>query len=260
MKEDTASVILTVYNQDFIIKRVFLGITSNISECVKEIIVIIDGCTDKSEEIIMSLLDKSPVPVNVIHTPDLNEVLANNVGLKAAKYNYSIIIQDDCVVTEYYFDKRLFKPFHIVPNVLAVSGRDSHNAYITPEGRLNWNNLAGVDGHTPRNLFAIRDCINRGPLMIDNEKMKQLNYFDEAYAPINCDDIELSIRAYKEYGWVVGSYPVGYISEVAWGKTRNDSNSYNRWQWSEDKNMRETVRRHRDYLEGPHHDQDIIIE
>src|SRR5512137_2806948 len=108
--EDSVSVILTIYNQEPIIDMVFRGISENMSDHVKEIIVILDGCTDGSPEKIRKCYPESKAEVKEIITPNLNEVLANNVGFRASTCDYSIIVQDDCVVREKDFDIRLMKP------------------------------------------------------------------------------------------------------------------------------------------------------
>lgn len=257
--EDSVSVILTVYNQEQIVDLVFYGISQNISDHVKEIIVILDGCTDESPERVRRCYSDSKAEVKEIITPNLNEVLANNVGFRASTCEYSIIVQDDCVVREKNFDLRLLKPYKLVPQLLAVSGRDADDYYVK-EGMIYTTNTFGVDAGSPRNIFGIRDAINRGPLMLNNEKLKQLNYLDETFAPINADDIDLSLRAYTKYGYVVGAYCTDYYSPPEWGKTRNDIGSYNIFAWSADRNRKRVVQDYADYFSGYKHSLDIRLE
>ena len=40
----------------------------------------------------------------------------------------------------------------------------------------------------PRDIFAVRGTVNRGPLMINLEDLKELNYLDEAFSPQDMDD------------------------------------------------------------------------
>ena len=72
----------------------------------------------------------------------------------------------------------------------------------------------------PRDTFAIRSTVNRGPLMMDLADLKTLNYFDEAYAPQDMDDHDLMYRAWKELGKVCGCYWIKMQSETEWGGTR----------------------------------------
>ena len=259
-EEDTASIILTIYNQESTIAMIFLGIVENISECTKEIICILDGCTDYSEYNLMQAIEKSTVeiPIYVTYTPNINETLANNVGLRLSKCKYSIIVQDDCLITEKDFDKRILKPFKKFDNLLAVSGRDAVDMR-EENGRIIFYNCSGYDVNTPRDVFGIRDGVNRGPLAFDNEKLKKLNYFDESFAPQNCDDADISLRGYTEFGYIVGSYVIDHKSEYWWGQTRRNPESSKMRDIAEDRNMKTIIKRHADYLAGPKHSEDIII-
>jgi glycosyltransferase involved in cell wall biosynthesis len=258
--KDSVSIVLTVYNQEELIWLVFRGITDNMSENVKEIIVVIDGSTDNSEKILYDLALDVDIPVHFIYTPNVNETKANNEGLRLAKYHYAIIVQDDCIIKEKDFDKRLLKPFKQVENVLAVSGRNSEDAYPGSDGKIRYYNRAGQHEGTPRNIFAIRDSINRGPLMLDKEKLEQLNYLDEDFAPLWGDDADLAMRGYKEFGYIVGSFWIDFESQTKWGTTRKRPKSYQLFCESYNKNTRMLIKRHGEYLSEEKHSKDVEIE
>ena len=64
-----------------------------------ELIVVIDGCTDNSEEaVIMNTLESTDIDYTIVHTPDVFETKANNAGIKKATGEYVIIIQDDMII------------------------------------------------------------------------------------------------------------------------------------------------------------------
>jgi len=262
--DNSISVILTVHNQEGIITDVFNSIYWNISDAVEEIIIVYDGCTDNSKELLDKRLYNAavmgrPKKIMVFETPDINEVMANNVGLRASACAYSIIIQDDCKITEPYFDLRMRRPFALVPDLLAVSGRDAVDTRII-DGRLDYYNCGGVDAGTPKNILSIRDGVNRSPLMLDNSKLKKLNYLDEDFAPLDSDDVDLSIRGYKEFGYLVGSYPVDFESPLHWGKTRSNPTSARIWEQSMRKNHQLILDRHYDFIVGEKHSMDMEID
>lgn len=262
MTEDTISVLLTIHNQENIITDVFNGILDNISDNVKELIIVLDGCTDDTESKIDKLLPKArdkKLETKIIFTDNVNETKANNVGLKNSTCKYSIIVQDDCKIVEPEFDKRMLKPFQIIPNLLAVSGRDAVDTRIS-NGKLDYYNCGGVDACTPKDIFSIRDGINRSPLMLDNEKAKQLGYFDEDFAPLDSDDVDLSIRGYKNFGYLVGSYVIDYESPLSWGTTRSNTDSARIWEQSMIKNHKLIMERHYDFIVGEKHCRDVVIE
>ena len=258
--KDSISVLLTVYNQEHIIKDIFYGVMNNISRNVRELVVVFDGCTDKSFEILKIELDKvQGIIVKYIETPNLNETLANNRGFELCTCDYIIIVQDDCLIKEKDFDLRMLKPFKVVPNLLAVSGRDAVDTRIV-NGKLDYYNTAGADVNTPKNIFSIRDAVNRAPLMLHNARAKELGYFDKDFAPLDSDDVDLSIRGYKEFGYLVGSYVIDFESRLQWGKTRSNSNSARIWEASMRKNQKLILERHHDFIIGEKHTKDMEIK
>lgn len=260
MSDNSISIIMPVYNEEKIIKNIINGIINNISDNVKELIIIIDGCTDNSEDIIKETIEAAPENLNIIlaYTDNVFEVIACNVGFKLSTCDYSLNIQADMLIQEKYFDKRMLKPFWVIPNLLAVSARDAVDTRIL-NGNLDYYNVAGKDVGTPRNIFSIRDAINRGPILFDNKKLKEMNYLDEYFAPQESDEVELCIRAYKEKGYLVGSYVIDYYSPPEWGKGRTNITSYLIWEQSLRKNYKMILQRHYDFIVGEKHSRDIEI-
>ena len=226
------SLILTIHNKGWLLDRVLDGIIDN-TVGNYELIIVLDGCTDDSEEIVKKHVQKLD-NYTVLYADDIFETKANNMGLKQATGDYAIIIQDDMVIQEYGWNRRMQKPFLKLDDVFAVTARTAHNYVINPNSQhLGMENdlddcwcdiLQSVDeadsSNIPRDTFAIRSTVNRGPLMIDLADLKTLNYFDEAYAPQDMDDHDLMYRAWKELGKVCGCYWIKMQSETEWGGTR----------------------------------------
>lgn len=249
------SIVLTVHNQEAIIQKVLNGIWRNSSPLVKEIIIVLDGCTDQSEGLVMEYLLNHPGPATrILYADDVYETKANNIGLKMAGEPYVMIIQDDIVIEEMSYDTRLMVPMY--GEVFAVSGRDAHDNIIT-NGLLYHINQAGADFNTPRDIFAIRDSCNRGPLLLRNDVLESLGYLDETYAPLFLDDHDLCHRAYREGGWLAGAYWVKFRSDRAWGGTRKGKVAFFDEAWN--KNAQIFIERHREALEGAKHTEDRRI-
>jgi glycosyltransferase involved in cell wall biosynthesis len=261
MKDETVSVVMPVHNQENLIVPISRSIFNNMSENVKEIIIIIDGCTDKTEENLFSILDEFPFPPKILYTPNIFEVLATNVGFRNSTCRYSTFNQDDMLITEKDFDKRLLKPFQVIPELLCVTARDAVDVVPAPDGvHLDFINVAGKDVNTSREIFAIRDAVNRGQIFFDNLKMEKLNYMDEIFAPQNLDDVDIGMRGYLEYGWLCGAYACEYISEYYWGTSRKNMNSWKIFEESNAKNHKIMLERYKDYFLQEKHSQDIIIK
>jgi len=256
------SIILPVHDQQSIIGRIIQSILKNSSDNVKEFFIILDGCTDNSEQVILENLINVPkqMTIKLFYTPDIWETKCCNFGFKKSTCQYCLNIQDDMEIQQPNFDQFLLEPFSKFSNILAVSGRDAVDCRIL-NGKLDYYNCGGKDVNTLQNVFSIRDAVNRGPLLLDNEKLQELNYLDELFAPLDSDDVDLSLRGYKEKGYLVGSRTVNYFSPLAWGKTRSNFTSNRIWEASMIKNHKIIIERHKEYLlSNVKHSQDIILE
>lgn len=255
--DKTITCLLTTHNKENMIESVCYGIINNISELTKEIIVVFDGCVDKTEEIVKKTLSSLDILVKYVYTEDVFEIRANNAGLKEVTSDYVILIQDDMIIKEKDFDKRMLKPFITFDDVFAVTSQTAHNNQINRGTIITINSADRREGY-PRDKFAVREIANRGPLMYNYKDLTKLNFFDEYLAPNSYDDHDISYRAYKELGKVSGLYWIDYDSEPSWGTGRQKnqtihSNAHYR-------NSRIIVDRHSDVLGGviKNEDRDLI--
>ena len=242
MKADIAdSIILTVHNQEDNIKNVLAGIENN-TKGFYEVILILDGCTDNTEEVILEYMGDSSLADKTIfkYTDNIFENRANNRGFKEAIGKYVTIVQDDQVINEEGWNVRMHKPFEAFDDVFAVTARTAHNLILNPNSthlgmKDNLDNcwcdiLDNVDVAEQRNLsrdvFAVRGSANRGPLMMKLDDLKELNYLDEAYAPQQLDDHDLMFRMRKQLGKVCGCYWIDFTSDPSWGASRKETTGF----------------------------------
>ena len=230
------SIILTIHNKGWMIEDVIRRIKTYTSGPY-ELIVVLDGCTDNSEQVVSHNI-KEFDKIKVLTAPNVFETKANNMGLKEAEGDYVIIVQDDMLINEHDWNKRIQKPFDTFDDVFAVTARTAHNwifnsrtKHLGLKENLDncWCDICEHVDHadrknTPRDIFAVRCSVNRGPLMINHSDLKKMNYFDEAFSPQDMDDHDLCYRVHKELGKVVGCYWIDFISDDAWGGTRESGN------------------------------------
>jgi len=274
------SLILTVHNKDFILSQVLESIKKYTTNNY-ELIVVLDGCSDASESILDNFINQNKnLKVKKIYTPDVFETKANNAGLKEATGDMVVIIQDDMIINEDSWNLRLQKPFDEFNDVFAVTASSAFNyrfnsssqhiflpSEIDREIGDCWSDIFTYESHInrsqglSRNIFAIRNNVCRGPLMIDHSDLVKLNYFDEIFEPQDQDDADLCYRAFKELGKVVGSYWIDYISDISWGGTRPDGNNPASWLLkSHHKNTRIVFERHKDIIFNENHDQNRVLK
>ena len=263
LKKVTDSIILTVHNQEGIIKDVLAGIEDN-TEGEYEVIIVIDGCSDGTEDAVDNYLHDSALfdRVTILHADDVFETKANNIGLKSATGEYVIIVQDDMVIKEKGWNIRMRKPFEAFDDVFAVTARTAHNytrgagTHLGQEDKDNcWCDIVepcdeANRSNTPRDVFAVRGTVNRGPLMINRADLVKMDYLDEAFSPQDMDDHDLMFRMRKKLGKVCGCYWIDFESDPSWGGTRKETGQPAPWLYkAQHKNSKIFYERNADVLE-----------
>jgi glycosyltransferase involved in cell wall biosynthesis len=255
------SIILTIHNQEKIISKVIKSIIKLTAQPY-ELIVVFDGCNDKSEKKSLKILEKQKkLNYKTLYTPDVFETKANNVGIKSAEGEKIVIVQDDMIIKEKNWNHNLEKPFKNYDDVFSVTAQTAHNFEVkeSEEGleygeyyMLTFPDAAGWKSNPrlTRDKFYVRQSSNRGPLMLDHGIMKAENYFDEIYAPQTYDEHDLNLRVKNKYGFVSGFYPIEFISDYKWGNTRDENGQLHKWHFdTEIKNMKVFYDRHKNMFD-----------
>jgi glycosyltransferase involved in cell wall biosynthesis len=264
------SIILTIHNKDFLLNNVLNAIKIN-TVGTYEINAVLDGCSDKSEEILDSFISNNKnLKIKKFITPDIFETKANNVGLINSSGDYCIIVQDDMIINEYDWNNRLAKPIVNFSDVFAVSSQCSHNwiynqnsqhQYMKEDLDNCWCDILIHTDHAERkkfsrDIFAIRDSANRGPLLLRHDILEKLKYLDESFSPQDMDDHDLCYRAFKQYGMLAGCYWTDIICDPSWGGTRVNGQTA-KWQLKANhKNVKIVWERHKDLILSKKHNED----
>ena len=256
------SVNLTVHNKGFLLRNCLERIKKNTIGNY-EIVVVLDGCVDSSEEILdLFIKENKSIKIIKIIEDDIFETRSNNIAAKNSSGDYIAIVQDDMLINEDGWNLRMLEPFNNFSDVFSVTSRTSHNWIINPNSHhINLNEIPSgiwsdilfhVDhadrNNTSRDIFSIRDSSNRGPLLINHQDLEKMGYFDEAFSPQDMDDHDLHYRVKKQLGKVTGLYWIDFISDNIWGGTREEGLPK---QWlldSNHKNQKIIYDRHFDYI------------
>jgi glycosyltransferase involved in cell wall biosynthesis len=231
------SIVIPIYNQEKIIKKNIESILKNTSEKYYELIIILDCCSDNSEEITKKFIqDKRtetyPLLTNIIILKSeipLFETSADNVGFYCSQGQYILEIQADMEMTEYGYNMRLLKPFLLNKNIIGISGRCCHSYDETQGvGKMGRDITKSLlELNIDRNAYYIGETCNRGPLLLDHSKLKELNYLDEKNFFLDNSDHDLFARAYFIKKWECGYVPIDYNSPLEDGSTRKQRDPIN---------------------------------
>ena len=254
---------LTIHNQENIIEEVLDRIKIN-STGDYELVIMVDGCTDRTEEYVDNFIKKNKqIQIKKLTAPNIFETKSNNVVAQNSSGDHIIIIHGDMLINEHGWNERLLKPLFKFKDVFAVSARCSHNWALNPNSKhviedfdrddswcdiLNHTHHANKEMSPDRDIFYIRSCVNRGPLAIDKKVFDFMGGFDECFAPLDMDDHDLCYRAYKELKKICGYYNIDITSDPNWGPTRENNITHGWALKSNHKNTRTVYNRHKDII------------
>ena len=78
-----------------------------------------------------------------------------------------------------------------------------------------------------RNTFYTYETCNRGPLLLDRQKVKELGYLDAEHFFQDNSEHDLMARAYLTKGYICGYVPLDFSSPLAQGSTRKKRDAKN---------------------------------
>jgi len=233
------SIVIPIHNQESIINKNILSILDNTSEKSYELILIIDSCSDNTEQNLLTLFNNNFIfeKYNLLNkililkseTP-LFETSADNLGFVCSQGEYILEIQADMEMVDYGYNMKLLIPFLKNDKIIGISGRCCHNFQCTNGvGKLGLDILKKIDKlpNVDTNSYYIGETCNRGPLLLNHKKLKELGYLDEVNYFLDNSDHDLFARAFLQKKWVCGYVPIDFISLLENGTTRKPRNEIN---------------------------------
>jgi GT2 family glycosyltransferase len=232
--------IITIHNKEDILQRVLEGVEICASES-SIIYTVLDGCTDRSEEIVNEFIRKTNKTVIVIKTPDVHEILSINAALRKIKKGFTICLQDDVVLQEPDLEKKIELLYRKEGSKLGVISfcraanlrRTSflkQIRYFQLKPLVEECDLVKVENDpcyggevVEYEKLVYRMVAIKSPVCIPETVLEKVGLLDENLAPYSWDDHEYCIRAMKA-GFLNGLFPLRFTSKLEWGGTRRDSN------------------------------------
>lgn len=257
--------IVPIFNKEDVLERTLEGIHSCAQDSESKFILVVDGCTDNSESIVDEFIKNSSFRAEKIIMPNVHMLLSVNAGLERVTSGFSIIMQDDIVLTETDFERYLYDLYSRRTKTGVVSLRYASNIEPTPLiDRIKLGTTKGmimetdlIRGPSDYNSNIIRgDYYNfyprmsaiNGPNCIPWEVLSRIGKFDSNLAPYGFDDPEFCLRALKA-GFTNGLFPLNYISEEDWGGTRRSKSFLNEVAKIHKRNRIYVYKKHRKFIE-----------
>ena len=227
--------IVQFFNKRENIHEIFIALDS-----VKhsEIIVIDDGSVDGSYKEWIKLLTK---PNHfLLRSNDLHEVITYDRALRMAKGTLVCLLQDDDIPIGSEWVREAVLLFQYYPNMVILGGRsgleikipDMANEHESNRYTVT-DNIGSVPGVAKFRIFEepIYRCpstgipfmfcstVNRSPMFVRVSEYLKMGGTDLSFAPFQCDDVEVCLRAWKN-GYRVGLYQANFRRNVGTGGMR----------------------------------------
>lgn len=177
-----------------------------------EIIVIDDGSSFAHTRALVKFLDGGNE--FLVRANDLYENVMYDKTIRFANGRYVVLMQDDDEITSLDWVDQGLRYFERYPDMAILGGLDGLNFVIDEENRWGY-----VDQYPDKAKGGFRfvHSVNRAPMLLDRDLfLKHLGHIDFSFAPFQCDDCELCLRAWLS-GLKVGWYDAGFESMLAGG-------------------------------------------
>lgn len=246
------SVVMPIHNQEAIIKNNLNSVLQHMDGKF-ELILLIDSPYDSTLEKILDWIETISCPsltklVVILSVTPLFETAADNIGFRLATAPLILEIQADMRMTEKGFNRVLERPFKRYENIIAVSGRCAHDFLETNGvGRIGETIEKPYNPNLKQDMFYVFGTCNRGPLLLQKEKLQSLGYLDEANYFLDNSEHDLFARAFSQKGWFCGYVPIEFSSPLADGSTRKPRDSLNQLFYTDYK-MEKTGGFHKEFM------------
>ena len=164
----TSTSIVTVFNQQYVIRSVIESLVSSTS-LQTDLIIIDDGSEDLSlAEIIRALneikWDRHSFSVIKVYVNSHSrfEVFCDNFGVTVAQTKYAILIQADVLITEFGFDRIFLSALKSSPDLLMVSGRGTQMILPIAKEFRRTNGIEFFSSRVHKLVFSRKHSVNCG--------------------------------------------------------------------------------------------------
>lgn len=245
--------IVPIFNKEDVLPQTLAGI-ENAASSESEIVLIVDGCTDRSEQIVDEFIKNSSHKARKILMPNVHMLLSVNAGLATVTSGFTIIMQDDIVLQDVDTEKKVAELYKkegdklgvisfrygadLQPTSLLTSIRNNRN--VKYKGKNIFSKFGSLFNTMIENVNIIQSpddnanfeqgkydtyyekmCAINGPNVVPWTVLSKLGKLDENIAPYGYDDPEYCLRSLKA-GFKNGLFPVKYLSEDGWsGSSRS---------------------------------------
>ncbi len=238
------TIVMSFHNHARVVSR-SVGSLLNQTRGLWEAVFVFDDCQDASLRLVHDILrqwlqSKAFADVHcqtgvlsrvrsVVQPTSVWETSSDNLGLRiSSPSRYYLLVQADMTDFEEAFNLKLSAPFDVFADVIAVSGRCSHNLVERFDGKGVAGRCGSDIAHpltvddldAKHNILFVRETVNRGPLLLHAGRFQTIGFFDELNFYQGDDDHNAMLRAFTQYGWKSGHFQINFSSPLEFGAMR----------------------------------------
>jgi glycosyltransferase involved in cell wall biosynthesis len=188
---------------------------------IEEVIILDDGSSDGALEVLPRMLTgKNHF---VIRSNDLFEVRTYSRALDFARGEFVALLQDDDLPPmDGSWAEEAVDLFERYPRLAILGGRGGLELKVKDDpasGPSLTYRVVQLSQRRNEQPFRFIDTVNRAPMLLRMDAIRRLGGIDNTFAPVQCDDVDLCLRAWKA-GLQVGLYSAGFVRDVGVGGMR----------------------------------------
>ena len=176
-----ASVVVPTYNRREMLSRCLRSLIGQTADpAAYELVVVDDGSTDGTPEVMREFILKSPCAVNYLRQENAGRSRARNNGVLAARGRYVIFVDSDVVV------KTGFIAAHLAAH--AEPGR------VVQGRKIITSNYDDPTSEPVKVTDYSRAFFDTANVSVEREKLIEAGLFDEDFVEYGWEDLELGLR------------------------------------------------------------------
>jgi len=191
-KNPTVSVIIPTYNRVHLVGRAIRSVLNQTYQDF-EIIVVDDGSTDNTEEVVESFND--PRIRYIRHEKNRGGSAARNTGIRASRGEYVAFLDSD----DEWLPEKLEKQLSVFEEDSTCGAVYTDFLYMLPDGNVKLCQNYHPEGWILKKLLSSNVVGTTSTVIVKRECFETVGLFDESL--LSCQDWDMWIRIAKRYSF-----------------------------------------------------------
>lgn len=201
MSSCPVSVVIPTYNRAQYLKRAIDSVRRQTLPC-SEIVVINDGSTDNTVELLEKLRRDSGTPLVVINTTNKGVATARNIGIENTSFDYIAFLDSD----DHWHKRKIEKQFSAFSKNSEFHISHTKEKWLRRGTHLNQKKI-----HIPRHGDIFSHClqlcaVGMSTVMVKKNLFEKIGLFDESLHC--CEDYDLWLRTSCRYPFLLIDEPL----------------------------------------------------